>query len=197
VLISVAGGAFSVISTLTNTSIDNGGGSYTTPWVNGLTLDLTSYIGQTDVRIQFKYNDNGAWAYGMAVDNISISAMENTLIQTSVNTGTTNDLIDLGGAGTIYTSDSATAKVMLDITNNNSFDYGCTNTSVSRAGTGAQSYNGSTAPNLVMDKNFRIGVDNATTSGSTTIKFYFTLAEIAGWESATGLSRTELVAYRT
>ncbi len=120
-----------------------------------------------------------------------------TLVQTAVNTGTTNDLIVLAGAGTIYTSDTATAKVMLDITNNNSFDYGCTDTSVSRAGTGAQSYNGSTAPNLVMDKNFRIGVGNSTNSGDTTIKFYFTPAEITGWESATGLSRTELVAYRT
>jgi hypothetical protein len=197
VLISVAGGAFSVISTLTNTSIDNGGGSYTTPWFNGLTLDLTSYIGQTDVRIQFKYNDNGAWAYGMAVDNISISAMENTLVQTSVNTGTTNDLIDLGEAGTIYTSDSITGNVMLDITNNNSFDYGCTDTSVSRAGTGAQPYNGSTSPNLVMDKNFRIGVDNSTSSGDTSVTFYFTSNEITGWESATGLSRAQLVAYRT
>ena len=197
VLISIGGGAFTVISTLSNTSIDNGGGSYTTPWVNGLTIDFTPYIGQSDVRVQFKYNDNGAWAYGMAVDNISVSAVTNTLVQTAVNAGTTNDLIGLGGAGTIYTSDAATGKVMLDITNNNSFDYGCTDTSVSRAGTGAQSYNGSTYPNLVMDKNFRIGVGNTTSSGSTTVKFYFTLAEIAGWETATGLPRAQLVAYRT
>ncbi len=197
VLISIGGGAFNVISTLTNTSISNGGGSYTTPWVNGLTVNLTSYIGQSDVRVQFKYNDNNTWAYGMAVDNILISAVTNTLVQTAVNNGITNDLIDLDGAGTIYTSDAASGKVMLDITNNNSFDYGCADTSVSRAGTGAQPYNGSTSPNLVMDKNFRIGVDNITSSGNTTIKFYFTPAEIVGWESATGLSRTQLVAYRT
>ncbi|XOL42390.1 hypothetical protein KCTC32420_02785 [Aequorivita nionensis] len=160
------------------------------------TINNSSLAGQTGYFVVRHYNssaNNGLLFF----DNVSVTATVSTSVQTAVNTGTTNDLIDLGGAGTIYTSDSATAKVMLDITNNNSFDYGCTNTSVSRAGTGAQSYNGSTAPNLVMDKNFRIGVDNATTSGSTTIKFYFTLAEIAGWESATGLSRTELVAYRT
>ncbi len=48
-----------------------------------------------------------------------------------------------------------------------------------------------------MDKNFTIGVDNTTSSGNTTVKFYFTPAEITGWESATGLSRNQLVAYRT
>lgn len=197
VLISIAGGAFTVISTLSNTSNSNGGGSYTTPWVNGLVVDLSSYIGQSDVRIQFKYNDNGAWAYGMAVDNILISAVVNTPVQTAVNTGTTNDQVPLNGTGTIYTADSATGNVMLDITNNNSFDYGCTDTSVSRAGTGAQSHNGSTLPNFVMDKNFRIGVGNSTTSGNTSVTFYFTPAEITGWESATGLSRTQLVGYRT
>ncbi|MAB38180.1 MAG: hypothetical protein CL528_09070 [Aequorivita sp.] len=130
-------------------------------------------------------------------DNVTITATNNTEVQTAVNTGTTNDLIGLAGAGTIYTSDSATGNVMLDITNNNSFDYGCTDTSVSRAGTGAQPYNSSTYPNLVMDKNFRIGVGNSTNSGSTTVKFYFTPAEIIGWENATGLSRAQLVAYRT
>lgn len=197
VLISIGGGAFTVISTLSNTSIDNGGGSYTTPWVNGLTIDFTPYIGQSDVRVQFKYNDNGAWAYGMAVDNISVSAVTNTLVQTAVNTGTTNDQIGLPGTGTIYTSDAVTGNVMMDITNNDTHDYGCTDVSVSRAGTGAQPYNGSTLPNLVMDKIFRIGVGNSTSSGGTTVKFYFTPAEITGWENATGLSRNQLVAYRT
>ncbi|MDC8000296.1 S8 family serine peptidase, partial [Aequorivita todarodis] len=197
VLISTGGGAFTVISTLSNTSIDNGGGSYTTPWVNGLNIDLSSYIGQSNVRVQFKYNDNGAWAYGMAVDNISITAVVNTQVQTAVNTGTTNDQIGLSGAGTIYTADAVTGNVMLDITNNDTHNYGCTDVSVSHAGTGAQPYNGSTLPNYVMDKNFRIGVGNTASSGNTEVKFYFTPAEITGWESATGLSRTQLIAYRT
>ncbi len=130
-------------------------------------------------------------------DNVTITSTIPIEVQTAVNTGTTNDLIGLPGTGSIYTSDSASGNVILDITNNDSFDYGCVNSSVSRAGTGAQSYNGSTAPNLVMDKNFRLGVGNTNSSGDTTITFYFTAAEISGWESATGLSSTDLVAYRT
>ncbi len=160
------------------------------------TINNTTLAGQTGYFVVRHYNsfaNNGLLFF----DNVTITATVATSVQTAVNTGTTNDQIDLAGAGTIYTSDASTGNVMLDITNNNSFDYGCTDTSVSRAGTGAQSYNGSTLPNLVMDKNFRIGVGNSTNSGSTTLKFYFTLAEIAGWESATGLTRAQLVAYRT
>ncbi len=195
VLIST-GGPFTLISTLTNTSIANGGGAYTTPWVNGISLDLSSYIGQANVRIQFKYNDNNTWAYGMGVDDIVVSAVTNTLIQTAVNTGTTNDQINLAEAGTIYTSDAATGNLILDISNNDAHDYGCTDVSVSRSGTGGQAYNGSIYPNLVMDKNFRIIVDNPASPGDSTIKFYFTEAEIAGWEAATNLMRDQLVAFR-
>ena len=160
------------------------------------TVNNTSISNQTGYFVIRHYNssvNNGLLLF----DNLTITATTGTAVQTAVNSGTTNDLIDLPGVGTIYTSDAATGDVMLDITNNNSFDYGCTDTSVSRAGTGAQPYNGSSFPNLVMDKNFSIGVDNATNSGSTTVKFYFTPAEIIGWENATGLSRTELIAYRT
>ena len=160
------------------------------------TINNTSIAGQTGYFVIRHFNssaNNGILLF----DNVTITATVTTLVQTAVNTGTTNDLISLNGAGTIYTSDSATGNVMLNITNNDSFDYGCTDTSVSRAGTGAQPYNGSTAPNLVMDKNFRIGVDNSTNSGDTSVTFYFTSNEITGWESATTLSRTQLVAYRT
>ncbi|MDP2686671.1 MAG: S8 family serine peptidase [Aequorivita sp.] len=157
--------------------------------------NLLSLAGQTGYFVVRHHNVTDEFILGL--DTVSIDATIETPVQTAVNTGTTNDLIDLAGAGTIYTSDSVTGNVMLDITNNNSFDYGCTDTSVSRAGTGAQQYNGSTFPNLVMDKNFRIGVGNSTSSGNTSVKFYFTPSEITGWEAATGLSRTQLVAYRT
>lgn len=157
--------------------------------------NLIALVGQTGHFVVRHHNVTDEFILGL--DTVSIDATVETQVQTAVNTGTTNDQIGLADAGTIYTSDSATGNVMLDITNNNSFDYGCTDTSVSRAGNGAQSHNGSTLPNFVMDKNFRIGVGNSTNSGNTTVKFYFTPAEIIGWENATGLSRTELVAYRT
>ncbi len=157
--------------------------------------NVIALAGQTGYFVVRHHNVTDEFILGL--DTVSIDATIETPVQTAVNTGTTNDQIGLNNAGTIYTSDSVTGNVMLDITNNNSFDYGCTDISVSRAGTGAQSHNGSMLPNFVMDKNFRIGVGNSTNSGSTTVKFYFTPSEIIGWENATGLSRAQLVAYRT
>jgi len=129
-------------------------------------------------------------------DDISVTADVATGIQTVVNDGTTNDMLNLPGSGTVYTSDSSSGNLMLDITNNDTFDYGCTTSSVYRSGTGAQSYNGSISPNLAMDKVFNITPSATTTSGDTSIQFYFELAEITGWEAATGQSRNNLVAYK-
>ncbi|MGV6828623.1 MAG: T9SS type A sorting domain-containing protein [Flavobacteriales bacterium] len=194
VLVST-GGSFNSVLTLSNTSTSNGGGSYTTPWVNGVTIDMTPYLGQANVRVRFRYNDGGNWAYGMAVDNITVTAMGSSDVQTAVNTAS-SDLIDLNGPGTIYTADAISNNVMLDITNNNAYDYGCLDVSVSRAGTGAQAYGGSVAPDLAMDKTFSVTPTNATSSGDVSVLFYFTEAEIAGWEAATGLTRNDLVAAR-
>ncbi|RFN59839.1 S8 family serine peptidase [Marixanthomonas ophiurae] len=194
--ISVNGGSsFTTISTLSNSSVDQGGGSFSTPWVNNNTIDLSSYIGEADVIVQFKYDDGGNWLYGMAVDNISVTATSNTNVQTAVNSGAPDE-ISIPGSGTVYASDPTSENVMADVVNNNNDDYGCTEISVSRAGTGAQSYNGSVLPDLAMDKTFTINTETAIASGDVEITFYFSETEIDGWESATGLTINDLEAAR-
>ncbi len=132
----------------------------------------------------------------LLLDNVSITATIPVLVQTVMNVGTTDDQININDSGSIYSADTSKA-VMLDITSNNTFNYGCTDVSVSRAGTSAQSYNASTGANHVMDKVFTIAPTNTTTSGNNNITFYFTEAEVSGWEAATGLSRNDLSALRT
>lgn len=41
-------------------------------WQNNLNASLNAYIGQANVLISFKYNDNAGWAQGMGIDNVSI-----------------------------------------------------------------------------------------------------------------------------
>ncbi len=159
------------------------------------TINNTTLAGQTGYFVVRHFNssaNNGVLLF----DNASITVTIPSKVQTAVNNGTTNDLVHLPGAGSMYNSDSASQKIMLNVINNESYDYGCTDVSVSRAGTSAQPYNGSIFPNLVMDKNFRISVDQPKMGGDTSIKFYFTEAEIAGWESATNLTRDQLVVFR-
>jgi hypothetical protein len=40
---------------------------------NSLGADLTPYVGNSDVRISFLYNDGSGWTFGMAVDNFNVS----------------------------------------------------------------------------------------------------------------------------
>ncbi len=154
------------------------------------TVGTSAIAGQTGYFVVRHFNsssNNGILLF----DNITFDAVVTTAVQTTVNTPTLDQIV-IPTSGTVYTSDSATAAVMADIQNSNTFDYDCVDVLVSRAGTGAQSYNGSSYPNLVTDKTFDISPVNTTGSGNTSITFYFTEAEIAGWETTTGLLRGAL-----
>lgn len=190
VLIST-GGDFTSLSSLSNSSTNNGNGYYSTPWVNGVVINLNDYIGQSEVQFQFKYNDGGIWAYGMAVDNIEVTATYDTNVQTIVNSNFP-DQFDFSTSGVVYSSDPSSGNAILDINNNKTDDYGCVDISVSRSGTGAQTFGESSSPDLVMDKIFDIEPTNLIENGDVSITFYFTEAEINGWETITSNSRNDL-----
>lgn len=158
--------------------------------------DLSALAGQTGYVVFRHHNVTDEWYLGL--DTILIEAQISSDIQTDVNFGATDDQISLNGSGTVYTSDSATDKLMLSITNNDTFDFGCVEIAVTRSGTGGSPYNGSTAPDLTVDKTFYINPTNAVVNGDATITFYFTEAEIAGWEAATGntYTRNDLRGFR-
>jgi hypothetical protein len=112
-----------------------------------------------------------------------------------VNTGTSAQ-IDLIGTGSAYAYDSASGNIMANIQNNDSFDYGCADISVSNSGTGTQMYENPDPTEYVMDKVFTINTDSGNTTGDVMAAFYFTNAEISGWESATGKVRADLYIIR-
>jgi len=163
------------------------------------TVNNTTLQGQTGYFVIRHYNSNANDGI-LLFDALEIITTIESPVQTTVNNGTTNDLVDLHGLGTLYATDSASGDIMLSPTNNDNYDYNCVDFSVSRAGTGAQAYNGSTGANLVLDKTFNISPTNTTTSGDTSITFYFTEEEISGWETAVGgtvgVTRNTLVAAR-
>lgn len=161
------------------------------------TYDMSSYAGQTGYLV-FRHHNSAGQGQGngfFLLDDIEFTITNFNSICEIVNYNTTNDQFNMSGIGTVYTKDVFSGDLMADIVNNNTFDYGCTDSSVFRAGFSAQSYNGSTSPNLAMDKVFNIFPSNTSSSGDTSIKFYFTEAEISGWEAATGETRSELVIY--
>ena len=160
-----------------------GGGS----WQN-LTVDLSAYVGQSNVVVSFKYNDATGWLYGFAVDNVEITGQGPIAVQTAVNTGI-SQTANLGGNQTVHFYDPTTGNVMMTLENTSSFDYGCVTVEVDRAGTSALQFNTATTADFLASKTFSVTPTNNNPSGTYNITVYYEEAEVAGWEAVTGNSR--------
>ncbi|BCY27643.1 M43 family zinc metalloprotease [Flavobacterium okayamense] len=164
----------------------------TIPAMGGAYYNLAippAYSGQT-VYITFRhYNTTGEWVLG--VDEVEVSADVTVSVQTATDVATAGQN-NLNGSGSTYFRDSSSGNIIGRVQVNDASNYGCSDMYVSSAGTGATQYGPSTNPlDFRMDKQFTIVPSNIV-AGSSTITFYFTEAEIAGWEAATGNSRTAL-----
>jgi hypothetical protein len=193
------GGGYTLIATLANTSAITGGGAATTPWVNGVTVDLTPYIGQATVQVRFRYNDGGGWMYGLAIDNVLVTADAAASIQVTDNTTSPQNIL-LRGMETVHYYDLTSGDVMGTIQNLSTWDYQCTRVEVDRDATSA---GGPTVPfwdvlaaNALAAKTFFVDPDTNTTTGSYKITLYYTEEEIANWETTTGKSRTTLYIHK-
>jgi hypothetical protein len=186
------GTGWTTIFNLSNTSVATT--LLTTPWVSEV-VDLTPYIGQTNVQIRFRYDDGGGWEYGMAVDNVEITAGGPVAIQLTDNTALPRD-IGLRANETVHFYDVASGDVMGTIENTSTWDYGCTRMEVDRdqpaVGGAAAAFWDTDPSNFLMAKTFYIDPASNNASGTYNVTFYFTEAEIAAWEAVTGKARADL-----
>lgn len=192
------GERFRVLVSTTNTNTASftaiSAGAYITPpltWTE-YTYDLSAYNNQNIyIAIQCVSSDE----FVFMLDDVSVTSDIITTIETNVNTPTAMSSL-LSGTGTTAFKDNVTRDVSNVVTLNDASNYGCTVSSVTRAGTGALQYGTSTnVVDFAMSKQFTITPVN-NVSGNATITFYFTAAEIAGWEAATGNNRSLLYVVR-
>jgi hypothetical protein len=163
-----------------------------TTYVN--TVDISSFAGQS-VYLSFRHHactDQNI----LMLDDIAINNTVSTSVQVAVDTATQYQAF-LNANGTAYPKDAVTGKMIADITSTTNFDYGCTSVAVSRdqttAGAAAVNYGANTANNLkVMAKTVTVTPTNNNATGVANLKFYFSEAEIAAWEAATGNLRSAL-----
>jgi hypothetical protein len=108
---------------------------------------------------------------------------------------TTSQSLYLGPNADVYFYDQTSGKLMTRIQNLSSFDYGCTQVAIDRAGTNTTPFWNNNATNYLMDKTFHVNPATNNSSGNYNITFYYTQAEVQGWQSATGqtLSSIQLV----
>lgn len=166
------------------------------PAVGGATYNVpipNSFAGQ-NVYISFRHHDTtDEWLLG--IDNVVVTAQQTVSIQTATNIATAGQN-RLKGSGTAFFRDATNGNIISRVSVNDSSNYACTSTSVTRAGTSAVQYGTSTnVIDFAASKQFTITPANVV-SGNATITFYFTEAEIAGWEAATGNNRSLLYVVR-
>ncbi|WP_055443890.1 M43 family zinc metalloprotease [Lacinutrix himadriensis] len=163
-----------------------------TTWTE-YTYDLSAYEGQ-DIYVTIHVISDDAFAF--MLDDISVTADVTTAIQETINTATA-DQLNITGPGEAFALDTASQNLMLSIDNFGGFAYGCTDINVSRdvatVGAASAMYTANTDPSsFVSAKTFDITTAIQNTADASTLSFYFTEAELAGWESETGNSRTSL-----
>ncbi|MCL9807154.1 choice-of-anchor J domain-containing protein [Flavobacterium amniphilum] len=159
------------------------------------TQSLSALAGQTGY-IVFRHNNRNASTGLLILDSVLVTATVNTEVQAVVNTGTQYTAA-IPSTGTVYAKDATSGRLIADITSNTNFNYGCTTVAVTRdqatAGAAAVNFGSNTANNLkVTAKSVTVTPATNNASGAATLKFYFTEAEIAAWEAATGNNRSAL-----
>jgi hypothetical protein len=107
-----------------------------------------------------------------------------TSVSTALNSSKT---AYLGPNDDVYFYDGS-ANIMVRIRNLTSFDYGCTQVVIDRAGSSSAQFWNNTPANYLTSKSFKIIPTNNTTTGNYQITLYYTGLEVTGWQTATGQS---------
>jgi trimeric autotransporter adhesin len=110
------------------------------------------------------------------------TSITGTNISTALN-NTKN--VYLGPNDDVYVYDAAGA-ILARIKNLTAFDYGCTQVTIDRAGSSSTAFWNNAAANNLLSKTCKVVPTNNTTTGNYEITLYYTAAEVAGWETATG-----------
>lgn len=188
------GERFNVLVSTTNTATTSftkiSLNPYTIPpltWTE-YTYDLSAYNGMNVyIAIQCVSSDE----FVFMLDDVEVVSDVVVNVQTSTDMATAGQN-NLNGSGLSNFRDSSSSNIIGGIQVNDASNYGCTDMYVSTAGTGAVQYGASTNTiDFRMDKQFTVTPTNVV-AGSSTITFYFTENEIAGWETATGNVRANL-----
>lgn len=111
----------------------------------------------------------------------------NTLSTGTQSVGPLADVFVYNGAG----------QLMARVKNLTNFDYGCTNFTIDRQGSTTKNFLNNLPANAVADKTLVIASANANANGQFQVTLYYTPAEVAGWEAATGRPFSQVQAVKT
>jgi hypothetical protein len=97
----------------------------------------------------------------------------------------------LGASADVYYY-NASNEILARVLNLSSFDYGCTDVTIDRSGTGTTQFWNTNPANYLMNKVFKVIPTTNSATGKYEVTFYFTKAEKEGWEAATARSWNDI-----
>ncbi len=174
-----------VSNLLVDICFDNSSGTGTNDLVSGTSANSNCYFDRQNTNLTPGCSIvNNAFSFGGArpLITLNITTPGNTVANTIV-----SKVASLGPNEDVPFYD-ATGRILARVKNLTAWDYGCTTVEVDRAGTGTTAFWNNNAANHLTNKTFRITPTNANASGQYEITLYYTAAEKAGYESATGQS---------
>jgi hypothetical protein len=167
-----------------NVSVPGGGGDYVT---SSETTDALSQWNRATTGsgcgLSAVYNSGS----GYVRPDITFTGFKsNNPAETDLNSSSSQVFGLTAGAVHFYSDNKKTIASIKSLT---PFDYGCTQVKIDRAGTAATLFTSTSAGTYrMMDKTFQVIPSANNTTGSYQLTLYFTAAEKAGWEAATGES---------
>ncbi len=157
------------------------------------TADLSSLLDNRQFYLGWRWQNDpllGNYAYSFSFDEVRVNAMTRQIETQLADAGQEY----LGPNATVYYYSGNDGQLLATLKNLTSHDFGCTNLSIERAGTGAESwYNGGKSTS----KSLRIQPEFNSASANVEITLYYSQAELNGYESASATLRSQLNMFQT
>ena len=160
---------------------------------NHLKVAATGFS-NNDFKIRFGIiNDLGGFWY--LVDNFKVTGFK-TKAPVSINLNS-NTSVYFGPNELVHIYDDSTGNIISSIQNLSTWDYGCTNISVDRAGNLAVPYMFIDSTYYCTSKTIHVLPSNNNLTGSYDISFYLKNNEMIGWQNKTNNISTDMLLVKT
>jgi hypothetical protein len=159
------------------------------------TINLPPALNGQSFHIWFTFASDGAGLSSapLMVDNVEIFEGEAAPSITDTAIYSLEAYMGPNSTVAVYNNGS----IMCVITNPTGHDYGCTTVEIDRQGTDAVPFQKTDPSAHALSKTMLITPTNNDPAGSYTIQMFFTEAEVAGWEAATGNDRADLTLFKS
>jgi hypothetical protein len=164
-------------------------------------VNLPAALQGQQFHLAWRWDNDGSLGNQPAfvIDNIVVEALPFTGVSVETNTFAAPAMANrlyLGPNSLNYAYNPANGRLVARIENTTSHNYGCTQVFVDRAGTGAVQFTTTPVAEYLASKTIRVIPANNNPSGAYNMRLYYTNAEVTGWETASGQTRTSAVVHK-